>query len=31
MPFNHQFKPSHKEIKTYSEELEGYAAHEVSL
>jgi hypothetical protein len=30
MAFNHQFKPSHKEIKAYSEELAGYATHEVA-
>ncbi len=29
MPFAHRFKPSHKEIKTYYEELGGYASHEV--
>ncbi len=30
MPFTHHFKPTHKEIKTYYEELAAYAAHEVS-
>ena len=30
MPFSHQFKPAHKEIKRYHEELAGYATHEVA-
>jgi hypothetical protein len=30
MPFSHQFKPTHKEIKRYYEELAGYASHEVA-
>src|SRR3954453_8619437 len=30
MPFTHQFKPAHKEIKRYYEELAGYATHEVA-
>src|SRR3954464_15060130 len=30
MPFSHQFKPAHKEIKRYYEELAGYATHEVA-
>jgi hypothetical protein len=30
MPFTHQFKPTHKEIKRYYEELTDYATHEVS-
>jgi hypothetical protein len=29
MSFTHQFKPAHKEIKTYYEELAAYATHEV--
>ena len=30
MAFSHQFKPAHKEIKRYHEELAGYATHEVA-
>jgi hypothetical protein len=30
MPFTHHFKPAHKEIKTYYEDLAAYAAHEVT-
>src|SRR4051812_33241437 len=30
MAFEHRFKPSHKEIKTYYEALAGYATHEVA-
>ena len=30
MAFSHQFKPTHKEIKRYYEELAGYATHEVA-
>jgi hypothetical protein len=30
MPFAHHFKPTHKEIKRYYEELAAYAAHEVA-
>jgi hypothetical protein len=30
MPFTHHFKPSHKEIKTYYDDLAAYARHEVS-
>ena len=30
MAFSHHFKPAHKEIKRYYEELAGYAAHEVA-
>src|SRR5437868_4524712 len=30
MPFSHQFKPAHKVIKRYYEELAGYATHEVA-
>jgi hypothetical protein len=30
MPFTHHFKPTHKEIKTYYEELAAYAASQVS-
>ena len=30
MAFEHRFKPSHKEIRTYYEELAGYAKREVS-
>lgn len=30
MAYSHQFKPTHKEIKQYYEELSGYASHEVS-
>ena len=30
MPFTHQFRPSHKEIKRYYEELAGYATHEIA-
>jgi len=30
MPFSHRFKPAHKEIKRYYEELTGYATHEVA-
>jgi predicted helicase len=30
MPFTHRFKPSHKEIRRYYEELSGYDAHEVA-
>jgi hypothetical protein len=30
MPFSHQFKPAHKEIKRYHEELAGHATHEVA-
>ncbi len=30
MPFTHHFKPAHKEIKRYYEELAGYATHEVA-
>jgi len=29
MAFSHHFKPAHKEIKRYYEELGGYAEHEV--
>jgi hypothetical protein len=29
MPFTHHFKPTHKEIKRYHEELAGYTTHEV--
>jgi len=29
MPFTHHFKPTHKEIKRYYEELAGYATHDV--
>jgi hypothetical protein len=30
MPFSHQFKPAHKEIKRYYEELDDYKTHEVA-
>jgi hypothetical protein len=30
MAFDHRFKPTHKEIKRYYEDLAAYAAHEVS-
>jgi hypothetical protein len=30
MPFSHQFKPAHKDIKRYYEELAAYATHEVA-
>ena len=30
MTFSHQFKPAHKEIKAYYEELALYATHEVA-
>jgi hypothetical protein len=30
MGFSHQFKPAHKEIKRYYEELEEYKTHEVA-
>jgi hypothetical protein len=30
MPFTHQFKPAHKEIERYYEELAAYATHEVA-
>jgi hypothetical protein len=30
MAFEHQFKPAHKEIKTYYEKLAGYATQEVA-
>jgi len=30
MAFSHQFKPAHKEIKRYYEELAGYATHEIA-
>ena len=30
MAFTYHFKPSHKEIKRYYEELAGYATHEVA-
>jgi hypothetical protein len=30
MPFTHHFKPSHKEIKRYHDELAGYATQAVT-
>ena len=29
MPFTHHFKPTHKDIQRYYDELAGYAAHDV--